>query len=346
MMHNVVTLHLLWMQLQQNVSLRPYNTFDMDVPAEYFYALYGEEDLPQLTEEATQQKRVLGGGSNVLLTAPVAGLVVYNQLKGIAVAKEDNSHVWLEVAGGESWHSLVMHTVAKGLGGMENLALIPGSVGASPIQNIGAYGVEVRETIELVRAWHWEEQRFITLTSNDCGFGYRDSIFKHSLKDKVMVCSVLFRLNKTPELRTTYGAISEALGEMNVAPSVQSVAEAVIRIRQSKLPDPAVLGNAGSFFKNPTIPRAQYEALKESYPQIPSYPVNDDAVKIPAGWLIERCGLKGFRKGDAGVHARQALVLVNYGAATGNEIWTLSSEVLEAVKEKFGIELEREVQVW
>ena len=332
--------------LSQNVSLRPYNTFDIDVPVEYFGELENAQDLPVLAAEYPYKKRVLGGGSNVLLTAPVAGLVLRNRLKGITIFKEDDRYIWLEAQAGESWHGLVMHTVENGLGGLENLALIPGSVGASPIQNIGAYGAEVRETIVEVRAWNWEDRAFITLSNGDCRFGYRDSIFKHSLKDKLVVTSVIFRLDKTPALRTSYGAINDELQRMGAEPSVATVAAAVIRIRQSKLPDPAVIGNAGSFFKNPTIPIAQYQALQVRFPSMPSYPVNSAEVKIPAGWLIESCGLKGYRKGDAGVHAKQALVLVNYGRATGNELWQLSSDVLTAVKEKFGIELEREVQVW
>lgn len=332
--------------VMRNVSLLPYNTFGIDVSAETFVELHSEADLPEISERFTGAKHVLGGGSNVLLTQPVSGLVLLNKLSGISVEKEDNHHIWLRVAGGENWHSFVMYVVSKGYNGIENLALIPGSVGASPIQNIGAYGVEVRETIEAVTGWHWDKREPILLTNNDCRFGYRDSIFKHELKDKVMVTSVLFRLNKVPDLRTSYGAITQELQVMDAEPSVATIAEAVIRIRQSKLPDPKVIGNAGSFFKNPTVKRAEFNNLYEHYAEMPFYNVGDDAVKIPAGWLIEQCGWKGRREGNTGVHAKQALVLVNYGGAVGSEIWQLSQQVLDSIQNRFGILLEREVQIW
>lgn len=332
------------MELQHNVSLRPYNTFGIDVAASRLVTLIDKESLAALTAMG-DDRLVLGGGSNVLFTKNVTELVILNRLTGIIIEKEDADHTWLRVQAGEPWHNLVLFAIDRGLGGIENLALIPGTTGASPIQNIGAYGVEVKETIAGVEAWHWEEKKLITLNNADCGFGYRDSIFKHALKGKVLITSVLFRLNKNPELRTSYGAINQELEMMQLEPSVKTVAQAVINIRRSKLPDPAVIGNAGSFFKNPVVPVVQYEALKLAHPEIPAYPLNDQQVKVPAGWLIEQCGLKGFRKGDAGVHAKQALVLVNYGGATGAAIWQLSGEVIAAVSTKFGILLEREVQV-
>jgi UDP-N-acetylmuramate dehydrogenase len=278
----------------------------------------------------------------------VVGTVVLNRIPGIAVEKEDDTHAWLRVGGGEEWHHFVMHCVTHDLGGVENLALIWGTVGAAPIQNIGAYGVEAKETIESVRGWHWEEKAFVELSTNECRFGYRDSIFKRELKDKIFITSVLFKLRKSPtEFNTGYGAIREELERTGHAtPSLRAIAEAVIAIRSSKLPDPRWIGNAGSFFKNPTIPRAQYEALLAQSPGMPSYPVNDAQVKIPAGWLIEACGLKGHREGHVGVHEKQALVIANYGGATGSEVWALSEKVLRTVEEKFGITLEREVQVW
>ncbi len=338
------------MVVQRNVSLLPYNTFGIDVPAEVLVEAHSEGDVQAIAEDRTlpQQKRILGGGSNILLTAPVPSTIVLNRIPGIAAEKETSEHTWLRVGGGEEWHRFVMHCVEANLGGVENLALIWGTVGAAPIQNIGAYGVEAKETIESVRGWHWEEQTFVEFSAEECRFGYRDSIFKRALKDKVFITSVLFKLRKAPTgFSTGYGAIREELARAGHAqPSLRAVAEAVIAIRSSKLPDPRRVGNAGSFFKNPTIPRGTYEALLVRFPAVPSYPVDDAHLKIPAGWLIEQCGLKGHREGTVGVHEKQALVLANYGGATGHEVWALSEKVLRAVHEKFGILLEREVQVW
>ncbi len=332
------------METQHPLSLKPYNTFGIEVTARCAVMLTDKAQLEEIST-LSNERLILGGGSNVLFTKNVEALIVLNRLKGIIIEKEDADHTWVRVQAGELWHDFVLFAIGKNLGGIENLALIPGTTGASPIQNIGAYGVEVKETIEEVEAWIWEEKKFLTLSNAACNFGYRDSIFKHSLKGKVLVTSVLFKLNKHPVLRTAYGAINTELEIMKLAPSVKNIARAVINIRRSKLPDPAVIGNAGSFFKNPTIPVAQFAALRAEHPQMPSYSVNEFLVKVPAGWLIEQCGLKWFRKGDAGVHAAQALVLVNYGSATGAEIWQLSAEVIGAVQQKFGIELEREVQV-
>jgi UDP-N-acetylmuramate dehydrogenase len=240
-----------------------------------------------------------------------------------------------------------MYAIANDWAGVENLALIPGTVGAAPIQNIGAYGVEAKETIESVTAWHWEDKCFYTYSNFECTFGYRDSIFKHQLKDKVFITSVTFKLNKKPSFNTTYGAIEQELQKMGVTElSIRAIADAVIAIRTSKLPDPKQIGNAGSFFKNPTIPITQFNNLKQQHPNIPSYPVDAQTVKVPAGWLIEQCGWKGYRRGDTGVHEKQALVLVNYGHAVGSEVWQLSGDILQSVEDKFGIVLEREVQVW
>ncbi len=334
------------MQPQTNISLLPYNTFGIDSRAEYFLEVNELEALPEISA-MQEQKHVLGGGSNILLTGDVTGLVLLNRLKGIEQVKEDDQHVWLKVSAGEVWHEFVMYTVNRGLGGIENLALIPGTVGASPMQNIGAYGIEAMAVIESVTSWHWKDKAFFTLRNSDCQFGYRDSIFKHQLKNKVFITSVVYKLRKQPIYNTSYGAIEQELEGMRVnSPSVQAIAQAVINIRSSKLPDPKVIGNAGSFFKNPAIPVAQYQQLQSQFPQIPSYPVSDTLVKVPAGWLIEQCSWKGYRKGDIGVHAKQALVLVNYAHAKGNDIWQLSTDILKSVQERFGIELEREVQVW
>ena len=334
------------MHLQQNISLKSYNTFGIDVTAEYFTELNDINVLQEITA-LPQQKHILGGGSNILLTQPVKGLVIHNSLKGITVEKEDEAHIWLRVAAGVIWHDLVLYAINKGWGGIENLALIPGTVGASPMQNIGAYGVEAKETIENVTFWYWDEKTFITYNNRECEFGYRDSIFKRRLKDKAFITSVVYRLNKQPKYNTSYGALEQELKNTGVQVlSVKAIAQAVINIRTSKLPDPKVIGNAGSFFKNPTIPQIHFEQFHSQYPNMPSYPVSDTMVKVPAGWPIEQCGWKGYKNGDIGVHAKQALVLVNYGNANGSEIWKLSGEILNSVKDKFGIELEREVQAY
>ena len=331
--------------LQHHVSLRTLNTFGFDVQADNLIVL---REIAQLAEmdSLPHPLRVLGGGSNVLITSHVHGTVIFNQLTGIHIVDGDESHVWVRSGAGEVWHDLVLYAIGNGYGGIENLALIPGTVGASPMQNIGAYGVEVRETITAVEAWHWKDRELKMYSNEDCHFGYRDSIFKHELKDKVVVTAVTFRLSKHPKLRTEYGAIGEELARIGAAPSIQSIAQAVINIRRSKLPDPAVIGNAGSFFKNPTIPQAAFEELHDAFPGLPVYPAAGGMVKIPAGWLIEHCGWKGYRDGDAGVHANQALVLVNYGNAHGTQILQLSTAIMDSVQEKFGIMLEREVNVW
>lgn len=333
------------MHIEHNVSLKGLNTFGIDVMAENFVQIESVQDLISLSDYT--DRKIIGGGSNVLCTKSIKALIIANRIKGIRQLKEDDRHVWFEVASGELWHDFVLYLIDRGLAGIENLALIPGTVGAAPIQNIGAYGVEVKDTIESVTFWHWQEKKFKTLSNPECRFGYRDSIFKNELKDQFFISSVCFKLNKETTLNTTYGAIEEELKALNIdKPTVKDVAQAVMNIRNSKLPNPKEIGNAGSFFKNPAIPLQQYLELKKEHPSIPSYTVNEKLVKVPAGWLIEQCGWKGYRKDDYGVHARQALVLVNYGMASGAEIWQLSGDIVDSVKDKFGIELEREVQVW
>jgi len=338
------------MNVHRNASLLPYNTFGFDVPAEALVEAHSEEDVQAVAEDTLLPgpRRVLGGGSNVLLTAPVRGTTVLSRIPGIAVEREDETHCWLRAGAGVEWHSFVVHCIGQNLGGVENLALIWGTVGAAPIQNIGAYGVEAKETIASVRGWHWEERTFVELSTAECRFGYRDSIFKRELAGKIFITSVLFRLQKAPTtFNTAYGAIADELARAgHSSPSLRAVADAVIAIRQSKLPDPRQVGNAGSFFKNPTVLRAAYEALLARHPGLPSYPVDEERVKIPAGWLIETCGLKGYRDGAVGIHPRQALVLAHYGGGTGAQVWELSEMVLRRVHETFGIRLEREVQVW
>lgn len=333
------------MNIDYNVSIKGYNTFGIDEIAEKFVVLKATNELRALSE--FEERKIIGSGSNILCTQSIQALLIANRLKGIEQIKEDENHVWFEVASGELWHDFVEYAIDKDLAGIENLALIPGTVGAAPIQNIGAYGAEVKDVIESVTFWHWKSKLFKTLNNEDCHFGYRDSIFKNELKDKVFITSVTFKLNKVGQLNTSYGAIEEELKVLNVIkPTVKDVAQAVINIRRSKLPNPDEIGNAGSFFKNPTIPVQQYLDLKKEFASIPSYPINEQMVKVPAGWLIEQCGWKGFRKDDYGVHEKQALVLVNYGDASGEEIWQLSSDIVASIKEAFGIELEREVQVW
>lgn len=333
------------MELQHNVSLKNKNTFGLDVIAENLVVIDTASSLPEL--DGSSQRKILGGGSNILCTQTLKGQLLVNRIKGIELVEEDDTAVLLRVASGEVWHDFVLYAIHNGWSGVENLALIPGTVGAAPIQNIGAYGVEVKDIIESVTFWNWMDKSFHTFSNKECHFGYRDSIFKKELKDCFFITSVCFRLFKKAQLNTSYGAIEEELKQMNINhPQPKDVAQAVINIRSSKLPDPKVIGNAGSFFKNPTISVQQFLDLKKEHTGIPSYPINENLMKVPAGWLIEQCGWKGYRKGDAGVHEKQALVLVNYGKANGAEIWSLSGEIVASVQQRFGIELEREVQVW
>lgn len=333
------------MEILHEISLKDCNTFGIPSVASGFCIV---RDPSELRELATYpDKHVLGGGSNVLLPARLDGLLIKNELKGKHLMSEDETSVQIVVASGEIWHDLVVFALDHGWFGLENLALIPGTVGAAPIQNIGAYGVEVKDVIEWVAYFNWEDKKVHRLSNAECRFGYRDSIFKQELAGKGFITEVGFRLQKKSRLNTSYGAIEAELSRMGIRePSPVDVAAAVMYIRRSKLPDPAVIGNAGSFFKNPTIPIGQYETLKRRFPQMPSYPVNDALVKVPAGWLIEHCGWKGFREGDAGVHEKQSLVLVNYGSAGSREIWDLSERIVQSVYATFGMLPEREVQVW
>lgn len=337
------------LQPSPHVSLLPYNTFGMEAFAGYYSELVSEDALLSLNGNPIYQEHgllVLGGGSNILLTRDVPQWVLRNKITGIELVKEDDAHVWLKAGAGEVWHHFVQYCVQRGYAGVENLSLIPGTVGAAPIQNIGAYGVEVKDVLEQVRFFDLEGKAFREFSREDCRFGYRDSIFKQELKGKAVITSVLFRLNKEPVFHTSYGNIRQELEAMGVTKlSIQSISEAVIRIRTSKLPDPEKIGNAGSFFKNPEVPNSIYQQLKQQYPTIPGYPLEQDHTKIPAGWLIEQCGWKGFREDDYGVHKDQALVLVNYGKAKGADIAALSGKIIDSVAIRFGIQLEREVQI-
>ncbi|WP_153797548.1 UDP-N-acetylmuramate dehydrogenase [Foetidibacter luteolus] len=339
------------MQIDKNISLKPYNTFGIDVLAGFFASFGTTDELEELFNAfAAKEKLILGGGSNILFTQNFDGLVLKNELKGISLVKEDANHYYVKVAAGENWHGFVMHCLAHNYAGLENLSLIPGNTGASPMQNIGAYGVEIKDVFESLEAWHIAGGKTVLFTNNDCEFGYRESVFKRKFKNQFVILNVTFRLNKKPVFNTSYGAIEQELEKMQVKElSIQAISQAVINIRSSKLPDPKEIGNAGSFFKNPQITNAQFDELKKEYPTIPGYPAESinrqTYTKVAAGWLIEQCGWKGYRLGDAGCHAKQALVLVNYGNAKGNEIYALSEKIIESVQARFGITLEREVNI-
>lgn len=337
--------------MRENVSLKPFNTFGLEAKAKYFEEINQEEELLNLLHQerfGALPLLILGGGSNVLFTQDFEGLVLLNRLKGIKVIEESDSDILLEVASGEVWHDFVLHAVKNDWSGIENLSLIPGTVGAAPMQNIGAYGVEVKHVIEQVRFLVLDTLQIETLNADQCNFGYRESIFKHELKGKVFILSVQFRLKKGEFIpQVSYGAIQDTLAEKQIThPSIQEVSDAVIAIRQSKLPDPAVLGNSGSFFKNPEISESQFSTLKEQFEGLPSYPTQPGYVKIPAGWLIEQAGWKGKRIGETGSHAKQALVLVNYGNAEGYEVKALAFEIIADIHAKFGIKLSPEVNIF
>jgi len=335
------------MQIHEAFSLLPYNTFRIDVKARYFSTFSNTDELSELTtHDSRLTTLILGGGSNILFTKDHDGAVLKNEIKGIELQHEDADHVYVKVGAGENWHQFVLHCIDHNWAGIENLSLIPGNVGASPIQNIGAYGVELDDVFWSLEAFHLSERKIHTFTATDCEFGYRDSVFKNRYKNEFAILSVTFQLKKKPIYHIGYGAITEELEKMGVKDlSIKAVSQAVINIRSSKLPDPQKIPNAGSFFKNPEVPTEKYEALKLEFPNIVAYPLAKGSVKLAAGWMIEQCGWKGYRKGDAGCHAKQALVLVNYGHAKGKEIYDLSEEILQSVKEKFGVLLEREVNV-
>jgi UDP-N-acetylmuramate dehydrogenase len=336
------------MYIQENISLKAFNSFGIAATAQYYSELTNKDDIAEVIAIQKKQNHplfILGGGSNILLTQNINSWVLHNQLKGIELIAETAEEVFLKVMAGESWHGLVEYVVANNWGGIENLSLIPGNVGAAPIQNIGAYGIELKNVLHEVEAIHIEDGNTVTLSNKDCLFGYRDSIFKRSLKNKTIITAITLRLQKHPTYNISYGAIEAELEKMNISSlSIKAISQAVINIRSSKLPNPAVIGNAGSFFKNPVILKEQYSSLVEAFPQLPNYPAGD-ALKIPAGWLIEQCGWKGYRKGDAGCYEKQALVLVNYGSATGKDIYDLSAAIIESVESTFNISLEREVNI-
>ncbi len=338
------------MQIHHHFSLRPYNSFGIEALARSFAGFNTVEELSELVSEQLQPEKdrilILGGGSNILFTKDFDGWVLHNQLKGISLLREDDSHFYVKAGAGENWHGFVQYCIDHNYAGAENLSLIPGSVGASPIQNIGAYGVEIKDIFHELEAFDLFEQQVRSFQLADCDFGYRDSVFKRSAKGRYVILNVTYRLNKKPDLHIGYGAITQELERMGVQElDIRTVSEAVMHIRSSKLPDPGQTGNAGSFFKNPVISTVQYTALANDYPHIPGYIAGEGFTKVAAGWLIEQCGWKGYRKGDAGCYPKQALVLVNYGNASGKEILDLSQAIIDSVEKKFGILLEREVNI-
>lgn len=331
---------------QNNISLKKYNTFGIEAQARYFKELNDINQLGTLNTLPSflDQRLILGGGSNVLLTKDFDGIVLHNNLKGIEIIRENEKEVHLKVAAGEVWHELVLHSIQKGYAGLENMSLIPGRVGAAPMQNIGAYGVELKDVFESLEAWNIEKQQIETFNLEQCQFGYRESVFKKSAKDKYLIISVSIKLQKEAQVNVSYGAIEGTLNEMGITnPSIKDVSDAVIAIRSSKLPNPTEIGNAGSFFKNPIVAQSEVERLLKSNPQMPFYKIDAMKSKIPAGWLIEQAGWKGKKIGNYGVHKNQALVLVNYGGAKGNDIKNLAYEIKADVQNKFGIEINPEV---
>ncbi len=338
------------MPFQKDFSLKAFNTFGLDVKANQYAPFSSVSELIQLLQNpeiTTENILVLGGGSNILFTRDFDGTVLHNQIKGIEIIAETDEYALLKAGGGEVWHDLVLYTIAQNLGGMENLSLIPGTVGAAPLQNIGAYGVELKDVFQSLEAVHIKTGAVKIFKSEDCGFGYRESVFKKELKGQYIVTHVTFQLAKKPVFNTSYGAIQSTLEAMGVTEiTLQGLSDAVCHIRRSKLPNPAEIGNAGSFFKNPEINPTEFNRLKTAHPDIPSYPAPHGNIKIPAGWLIEQAGWKGKKFENYGVHKDQALVLVNYGGAQGNQIKNLAYEIISSVEEKFGIKLHPEVNIF
>ena len=334
------------MNIQENISLKKYNTFGIAVNATRFISVASVYELQQLLK-VEKNIFLISGGSNMLLTKDIEALVVHLDIKGISIDNEDENAVYLTVNSGENWHKFVLWCISNNYGGLENLSLIPGNVGTCPIQNIGAYGVEVKDTITKVEGLEVETGKLVSFSNEACKFGYRNSIFKNSHKGKIILTSVGFKLTKKNHLlNTSYGAIESELIAKNITkPSLKDISDAVIAVRKSKLPDPKEIGNSGSFFKNPVITKSEFLKLQKEYPKVPSYNVSKTEVKVPAGWLIEQVGFKGKRFGDYGVYEKQALVLVNYGNASGKEIYELAQKIQETIMQKFGISLEIEVNI-
>ena len=336
------------MNIESNFSLKNYNTFSIDATAEKFVAVHSILELETILKEQKNAKKfILGGGSNMLLTQNINAIVIHIDLKGIKIVNQNDDFVEIECQSGENWHEFVLWTINNGFGGLENMSLIPGNVGTTPVQNIGAYGTEIKDTFVSCNAINIENQSIKSFSNAECNFGYRESIFKKELKNQYIITSVTFKLTtKNHKINISYGDIKSELEKNNITiPTLIDVSNAVIAIRQSKLPDPKILGNSGSFFKNPIISKKAFEIVKGKFPDIKFFEISDTEVKVPAGWLIEQVGFKGKRIGDAGVHKNQALVLVNYGNATGQEILDLSKNIQKTVFEKFGIAIETEVNI-
>ena len=336
------------MNILNNISLKPYNTFGIEAFAKQFVNITSTEELfDVLVSEQFPDKFILGGGSNMLLTQDIDALVIHINTKGKDILREEGDHVYVKIQAGENWHDFVLWCIDNEFGGVENLSLIPGNVGTSPIQNIGAYGVELKDVFVECEAINLDDFAINTFKKEDCNFGYRNSIFKQKAKGKYIITNVTFKLTKSNhKLNTSYGAILSELKTKQISsPTIKDVSDAVINIRQSKLPDPKEIGNSGSFFKNPVITTEHFKKLQDNFPEIPSYVVSENEIKIPAGWLIEKAGFKGKRFGDYGVHKNQALVLVNYGSANGSDILKLSKLIQHTIKRLFNIGLEAEVNV-
>lgn len=337
------------MNIQKNYPLKNLNTFGIDVKAQLFADIKSEEQLYLLLTDKNFKeipKFILGGGSNILFTQDFPGIVIKNSIPGIEIIKENENNVLVKSGAGESWHDLVLFCVGRNLGGIENLSLIPGTVGAAPMQNIGAYGQELKDVFEYLEGFYIDSGEKANFTKDKCRFGYRDSIFKRELKNKFVITSVVLQLSKNPVLKLDYGTVKEELEKLNLKKiTIKNVSDVICKIRKSKLPDPKQIGNAGSFFKNPEVSEDIFSKLKAEFPAIIGYPLENKKVKLAAGWLIEQCGWKGKRVGNTGSHSRQALVLVNYGGAKGSEVLKLAEEIEESVKNKFGIELEEEINI-
>lgn len=334
-------------QILYNHNLKQYNTFGISVVATKFASFSSVDQLKSvLTEYSYDSLLILGGGSNMLFTQDFHGLVLKNEIKGFDIVEETDESVTVRSGAGEVWHEFVLRCIKNGFAGLENLSLIPGSVGASPIQNIGAYGVEIKDVFYSLEAFHIPSGAIHSFNAEQCEFGYRESVFKRKLKGQYVITSVSFRLSKNPTINTAYGAIESELLKMGIStPTIEDVSNAVIAIRSAKLPNPKEIGNAGSFFKNPVVREEIVQKIRQQFPDIPAYKTRDFLFKIPAGWLIEQAGWKGKLMGNHGVHKNQALVLVNYGGATGKEIFELSEMIISDVKSKFDVDLEREVNI-
>jgi UDP-N-acetylmuramate dehydrogenase len=336
------------MKIQKNISLKKYNTFGIDAKANFFCEIKNVNELKNALQLVDySDKFIMSGGSNMLITKDIDALVLYINIKGKEIVEEDDDHVYLKVMAGEVWHDMVLWCLEHNFGGLENMSFIPGKTGTAPIQNIGAYGVELKDTFVSCEAVDIENQSIRTFSKKNCNFGYRDSYFKNEGKGKYIITSVTFKLTKkNHKLNTSYGAIEEELERGGIkSPTIKDISNAVVAIRQSKLPDPKNLGNSGSFFKNPVLSRWEFDLFITKHPNVKYYKVSDDEYKVPAGWLIEQCGFKGKRYGDAGVHKNQALVLVNYGNATGAEIIGLAQKIMDKVFDTYKIRITPEVNI-